>query len=247
MKSPHNAVAGSLSGAKNSPTPPSPRAWLEVCRGRTAFPRREILVGAFTIGADAGCQLRLGGRDMPARHSIVRQVGSQLEIEVLAREPKLKVNGEVCRRSVLNEGDVLEIGPFSFNVRLPGPEALSAAELVDRLEAEQRMVDEFEAGSRAGAAALLAAVEQRAAQIERRRTTDEELVEDLTAAADLIEQFTGELRRESELMSDRQMGIDRAAEDLLGAQDQLAKQVESLWRRLKATEVEEKPPVRRAA
>lgn len=177
----------------NSVLSPTPRKFtesllltLEVTRGQTMFPHRPVTGPRFLIGSGVGCHLRLGGPDLPTLHSLIVIVGTEVTLEAIAAEPPLKVNGRKVTTALITHGDRIEIGPFHFTVRVIPPHAalqpevemplsrhadddrepadLSALELVERMEDELRMIEEFDSRREQGAAALLDAVERRHAE-----------------------------------------------------------------------------------
>ena len=68
---------------------------LEICSGRTRFPLRPVRSTRFLIGAGEGCDLQLGGTDMPPLHSIIHVDRVETLLETVALTPPLKVNGLV--------------------------------------------------------------------------------------------------------------------------------------------------------
>jgi hypothetical protein len=127
---------------------------------------------------------------MPALHSIITVNGREIGLEAIAAEPALTVNARAVRTALLHDGDRIGIGEVELLARLeaghPPAEAqtatpsaaaidenrpvseLSAAELVDLIEQEERAVEDFESRQRVGEDALVAAVLGRA----RRRGTE---------------------------------------------------------------------------
>ena len=158
---------------------------LEVTRGQTRFRRRPVTNTRFLIGAGSTCDLRLGGEGMSALHSIITIAGREIAIEAIAAEPGLTVNGRLVQNAILHDGDVIAVGEVEFLARLeagrspvgatavslpainaalgerPAAE-LSAAELVDLIEQEERLIDDFEERQRVGANALVEAIMGRA-------------------------------------------------------------------------------------
>jgi hypothetical protein len=153
---------------------------LEVTKGRTRFRRRPVTHPRFLIGAGSTCDLRLGGDEMPALHSIITVSGRDICLEAIAAEPALSVNGRVVHTASLHDGDVIAVGEVELLARFEaghspvgaqmtsGPSAhlagerpaaeLSAAELVDLIDEEQREIEDFEQRQRDGAHALVNAI-----------------------------------------------------------------------------------------
>lgn len=172
------SIAPEVSGsASNEP-------WLEIRRGRTRAPRREIRGRRFLIGAGSNCQLQLGGGEMPILHSILLIEEDGAHIDAVVPSPQLLVNGRPQRSVDLRDGDVFSIGRFEFQVHVPQPtgalqaapqpavavpesvadvSSLSASQLVALIEAEQQQVAELEQSRQNGALALLEAVQRVAA------------------------------------------------------------------------------------
>lgn len=219
-------------------------AWLEIARGRTLYPRRPISAERFLIGAGSNCHLQLGGDGMPFLHSLIVRCGDALAIEAFVSAPELRVNGAVVRTAELTDGDRLSIGPFEFTLHLqvsaeaepsdplyaPIPlevavEAdeqptaeLSAAELIEKIEAHEAEAAEFDDRQRRGVAALLQAARSTAAEVEAPVESEEELVEEISTLSLELQQRLAELRQREDAQRLR-------AESLLSAQDRLAEQL----------------------
>lgn len=165
------------------PTQPmdrAPRMILEICRGRTRFPQRPISGPRYFIGSGPGCDLRLGGPDFPALHSLIQTRENGVWFETLADAPTVCINGEPTHGEWLRDGDRIEIGAFQFLAHLlpmlppiaintsglprraPAQlSELSASELADRLHDEMTEVEHFEHARQAGGHALLQALRRR--------------------------------------------------------------------------------------
>lgn len=237
-----------------APGDESPALWLEICRGRTQFPRRPVLTSRFLIGAGSNCHLQLGGDGVPFLHSIIDQSNGVVSIEAFTAQPELRINGQIVRSAVLADGDELSIGGFTFRLHgVPAmvPEAidplladvpldladpddeapaeLSAAELVARLEAADEEVTDFEEAEQSGLQALLGAV--RHWRPEPSRAEDVAMAPAAAAAASeaaLTEELaTISLEVEQRLAQLRQWEAEQTAraETLLSAQDRLAEQL----------------------
>lgn len=163
--------------------------FLEVSRGRTVFRRRPITNKSFLIGSGEHCDLQLGGQEIPLLFAIIQADGDRLRIRSVEAQPDLMVNGQAVTSAVLSDGDAIAIGSFQFVARkqdVPDPampsayarrpsahaeesssehdvdlSELSAAELLERLEHDLDMVEDFERGERQGWAALMERVERR--------------------------------------------------------------------------------------
>lgn len=177
---------------KSNRTESQARLTLEICRGCTRFPLRPVVGRRFLIGGGICCDLRLGGEEIPSLHSLLLAEDDQIVLEAIVQTPPLKVNGQHVEHAEIKDGDIIEIGTFQLLVhaaqlpqtsisephmtqydKLPEDiaqsipdetklEDLTAAELVERIEQEQAMVDDFEGRRRQGADALLAAALEQA-------------------------------------------------------------------------------------
>jgi signal transduction histidine kinase len=156
---------------------------LEVSRGRTQFRRRPVRGPRFLIGSAPACDLRLGGEEIPALHSIIVVGQAGILLESIAAQPPLMVNGRGVNSTSLHDGDKIEIGNVELIARTvaghapaeprPQPAArsvtesaarvgeLSAAELIDLIEAEEAEVARYDDRRRAGAKALVDALMSR--------------------------------------------------------------------------------------
>ena len=152
---------------------------LEVSRGRTRFPQRPVTGPRFLIGSAITCDLRLGGADIPAIHSLIVHSDEGYELETLVGDPELKVNGEVVQQAWLRDGDRIEIGSIELTAMMvaeapfanqtmsadrPALEQMTTAELVDYIEHEQDQLARHELARHAGAAALLQEVRRLSTQ-----------------------------------------------------------------------------------
>jgi len=158
---------------------------LEVTRGRTRFRRRPVNHPRFLIGAGSTCDLRLGGEGIPALHSIITVNGRDIHLEAISAEPALLVNGRRIQQTALSNGDLIVIGDVELLARLEAGHTpagaqsaapaspqqaendrplseLTAAELVELIEQEERQIDDAERRQHIGRLALVEAVLARA-------------------------------------------------------------------------------------
>ena len=148
-------------------------AFLRIADSDARFPIRPVSEGSFLIGHGTACDLRLGDHEVPALHSILRVTRRSATITLMAERPELFVNGESVPRSVLLDGDIVEIGDVRLVFRfltenavsetadsLPPDisevmaetdsdsiEELSAPELVTGLEHEFQLLNELHSSS----------------------------------------------------------------------------------------------------
>lgn len=155
-----------------------PKLYLEIIKGSTEFPNRPVYEGVFLIGSGSNCDLRIGGSNTPAVHSVVRADDGRVHIESLSRKPALRVNAQPCEAATLSDGDCIQVGsiqmvarfqPLAAATTLPIPVApqpaateedpetanLSAEELLTLLEQDIALVENHVAGQNAAADRLL--------------------------------------------------------------------------------------------
>jgi Inner membrane component of T3SS, cytoplasmic domain len=255
---------------------------LEICRGRTEHPLRPIETERFLIGSSPRCDLQLGGAEMPALHSLIVLDGGEMWLEAVAPAPAIEVNGRAESSVQLAHGDRIRIGGFEFLAHVPqrsasvsapldeefGSEAvaeeevgeLSAAELVERIEAATQLVNDFEERQRLGLEAML----NNAAQLKRDTAStaddaanedsilisesadesDNQMVRDLEALVVQLSGVVGQLEKQSGAQWRREVGYFDAVSSLFETQDRLSRQLEILLRRvasLNADRVDRQP------
>ena len=71
------------------------------------------------IGRARGCDLCLDASDVSTLHCVVFRTRLGYRIRDCNSRTGTRVNGEAVQSSALNDGDVLNIGPFSFEVKVP--------------------------------------------------------------------------------------------------------------------------------
>lgn len=276
-----NPISSAFSESSNAARTESfhhnpPNYLLQIERGRTQFPSRPIDSSEFLIGASDRCQLRLGGSQIPEIHSRITNDGGSVRIEAVAGVPPLCLNGKIVKQAELAEGDRLSIGSFEFSIQKQATsaeatrltdtelldsdldgfdaadlESLSAEELVDLLERDQAMVDEFESRQQQGAMALLHAVEDRMHQhapaaaydvllpmptqdADSAGNGEEGLSEGLQQLLAQLTDLSEALEQRTDRISRREVGYADAVSQLMDAQDKLALQLEFIAGRLSA-------------
>jgi len=189
-----------------------------------------------------------------------------LWLDVVSAQPELRVNGEVQQYVQLSENDKIQAGPFSFIVRkaalgVTKPreadpelksinqtsiESLSAEELVDLMEQDRQLVQNFETGRELGAEALLEQVAKRTSQLVAEleegmnvkedkqnpafdgQTIDSNLLQEVALVLESLNEFSDDLERRSERLSQREANYVEAATTMVDTQQRLAEQLEIL-------------------
>ncbi len=237
---------------------------LEVLQGKTQHPKRSLPLGRLSIGSGNKCWLRLGGQGIPDIHSWLEVTRKEIELYVFEENPRVQVNGHPVRFAILRGGESLMIGDYEFLIhseRAAGVERrfgmphipveklanleseigesvseLSAEQLVDRIAAEMKTIDEDRLRRRTGWSNLMGAIREvqnaeglgakPPISLEQHRPTEPaELAEDLERLVEQVEALTRSLQTRSEQLEVRESGYGEAAASLLETQQKLAEQM----------------------
>lgn len=263
---------------------PSENLYLEIGRGKTSFPKRPITGDRYLIGSGDWCDLCLGGKQMPTLHSVIHRDGEQLWIDAVNASPELRINGQLATFAELTDGDCIEIGSFELTIHFSnlkssgaastGPyrvvsaadaceideeqklEDMSAAELVDLIEAEMEMVEEFDRRKKRGAEALMDAIQRhqpaapvtvatpkkaaRPAVAAQAPTAQPlELLKELEAAISSLNRFAHNLERRSAKMSRHE--VQGATASLLEIQDVIVDRLDEVLSKISAAQPTQTP------
>ncbi len=239
----------------------------EITRGRTDSPLRPVSRDRFLIGAGERCDLRLGGEGIPAVHSVVHVDGRDIWLETLADSPEVRVNGRLTRSAALEPGDDLEIGSFSLTLHrtssaepvlapqvygasvsetltdeeLNNPleeiEELTARQLVDLIDQEEALIEEFEARRRMGAQALMDVVKHRFGEVDaedeatsEEQPTPKQLLHELQSAIISLNEFAQEFDQRTERLSRSE--TQRVANSLLDFQQQIVSRLDGVLEKI---------------
>jgi predicted component of type VI protein secretion system len=206
---------------------------LEICRGRSEHSFRPISGNRFVIGSAPECDLRLGGDTVPAVHSQLHIDGGKAWVEAVAADPPLLINGEDCETARLADGDTIGIGGFVFTWKAPcsmesdlvEATSLTAAELIDRLEADLELVSRHVTAARRGATTLLEASLGRI-------YGDSVVAEQATVVPGDDQALAARLEELVRRMDARELEYSEVIASLLEGQDRLSAQLELLVNRL---------------
>src|SRR5262245_42605041 len=75
------------------------------------------------IGKARGCDVVLDAHDVSTVHCVITRRGDGLRLRDCDSRAGTRLNGETIDEAALSDDDLLQIGPFSFRVRLPAPTA----------------------------------------------------------------------------------------------------------------------------
>jgi chromosome segregation ATPase len=122
---------------------------LVVTFGATSQKTRLLHKPATLIGRNRGCDIRLDAPEISGLHCLVCQYDGALTIRDCDSRAGVIVNGRPVRESELKDGDLLQLGPFTFTVRLPSLPTVDAAiapEKYQELEDQVRSLQHHVAG-----------------------------------------------------------------------------------------------------
>ncbi len=124
-----------------------PRVELEILKGRARNRVRLVTGAAYLIGAAADCDLVLGDPRFPEAHSYLMLSPESVALRWLGLGPEVTRNGLLLGRAMLEDGDLLQTGPYQFRVsieyREPSPK-LSRSQAPG--DDEDYGADDFDAG-----------------------------------------------------------------------------------------------------
>jgi len=72
-----------------------------------------------TIGRARGADIGLDAPDVSTLHCLIWRNSVGYQIRDCGSRSGTRVNGDLVKESILHDGDVLQVGPFSFRVQLP--------------------------------------------------------------------------------------------------------------------------------
>ena len=98
--------------------PQMPKVGLEIVRGKASRKVRDVNPPVFLIGAAADCDLVLGDLRFPEAYAYLYVTLRGVSVRHLGEGPELYVNGELTESGLLADGDLLELGPYEFQVHI---------------------------------------------------------------------------------------------------------------------------------
>ena len=181
-----------------SSPPPAPYFYLEIRRGKTAFPERPVCSRNYLIGSGPACDLRLGGSEIPEVHSALVVDDEEIHLQWLGEAPPVFVNGEPSQEGALRDGDQINVGRFEFIVHRPLQDHPAAAAQTDVRLAPAPEAEPLETPALMN---LLA---------EARQTEEATELSDVTAA-----ELVARLEAEETAVAEFEAGREQGAEALL--------------------------------
>lgn len=221
------------------------RVVLEATAG-SGRPRR-ILVegGTCLIGRGDFCDLQVADAGVPLAHSEIHVERGVLWVEAADVED-LAINGQICRRLALREGDLLTVGDTVIKVRINPPQGLlcdgwnedlsqlTALELCERIEAEQSAVAEDERRRLVGWDALLTQLENIIAQEPAASVAQEARIEKVLMQLHEVSSLLADRTRE---LAAQESQFLESADELKQAQDQMTRRLELVLQRFQDAEL----------
>src|SRR5438132_308197 len=97
-------------------------AWAElvVQNGRLSGARKALTAAITTIGRAESCDLRLNVESIHPFHCVLAFGPTGLALRNFQADDSTLVNGKAVTACTLQQGDLLSIGPFQFQVQLSG-------------------------------------------------------------------------------------------------------------------------------
>jgi hypothetical protein len=92
---------------------------LILLHGNTTKKHRPLDRDVIVVGRARGCDIGLEAPDISSIHCIITRHGTGFALRDCQSRSGTKVNGDLVREAVLCDGDLLQLGPFSFRMHLP--------------------------------------------------------------------------------------------------------------------------------
>ena len=97
--------------------------------------RRYLDKDVMSFGRARGCDITLDAGDVSAIHCIFYRAPAGYRIRDCGSRTGTRLNGDAVKNSLVTDGDVLQVGQFSFEIRLP--EKLAAEPQIDARQIER--------------------------------------------------------------------------------------------------------------
>ena len=156
------------------------------------------------------------------------------EFHVQKQKPTLQPD-VIQQRQTEDEHDIADMLKNEL-VEPPKPQELSAVELVEKLEQEQELVDQYEARREMGARALLQAISERTARLSEADSSqdlsDSRIIPKFESMLQELDRFHASLQGRSEMLEQREISYAKAASTLLEVQQRMADALESMVKQI---------------
>ncbi|MBI1917104.1 MAG: FHA domain-containing protein [Planctomycetes bacterium] len=184
---------------------------LVITYGNAARKVRPLDADLLVMGRSPVCDIHLVSPDVAPVHCVLVRRSSGWLLRDCSGRPGTRVNGRAVQETELEDGDVIQVGAFSFEARLPvdpaGKGALPVPVLIERLQRSRRRLGRLalRLRKRLGDRFLL---HQASARLKLERAELNQQVESLR-----LHQREYELRMTRLELSERDLATDRATLD----------------------------------
>src|SRR6185312_14641432 len=72
-----------------------------------------------TVGRARGSDLQLDAAEISTLHCLIYRTSEGYRVRDCGSRTGTRVNGQSARNHALHDGDILQLGPFSFEARIP--------------------------------------------------------------------------------------------------------------------------------
>jgi chromosome segregation ATPase len=205
--------------------------------GNTGKKHRYLDRDVLLVGRARGCDLGLEAPDISSIHCVITRHGTGFAVRDCQSRSGTKVNGNPIREMILRDGDLLQLGPFSFRVHLPPgfvPDSAPTGSRLHHLEQSRRNL------------ARIALKQRKLLHLERpvltdstaRAAVEEQLGKKASALKDRVKDYEQRLRVLEE--AERDLTRDREAlqREQAAFREQVQKTEDDLAKRLKRAEAE---------
>jgi pSer/pThr/pTyr-binding forkhead associated (FHA) protein len=185
-----------------------------------------------TLGRARGCDLRLDAAEISTMHCVIYRSVEVYRVRDCGSRTGTRINGLPAKNTVLHDGDVLQVGPFSFEVRVP-PALCPDAPKLDPARVEHWRVSRQRLAAwalelrrrlrQAGSGPAAADVENRTARL---RDEIEQRRHQLEAAQRELDAGRQQLAREHEALASR---VQRVEADLAARLEHADHEVRQRW------------------
>jgi pSer/pThr/pTyr-binding forkhead associated (FHA) protein len=180
---------------------------LLVQHGNTAQKHRPLDRAAVTLGQARGCDIELDAPEVSTVHCVITRGPDGLFIRDCNSRMGTRVNGERIKEGYLHDADILQVGPFSFQVYLP-PGFATQQEKAPSMNAAAPLTDP-NAPSTAQMEQALAAKE---AELQQQEEALQKLQNDLERQKQELEEGTTQLEQSHRSMQEENNKIHAHAQ-----------------------------------
>jgi DNA repair exonuclease SbcCD ATPase subunit len=217
---------------------PPATATLVVRYGNTPHRERPLAGDLVVVGRGRGCDLTLSGPDIAEVHCILVSGLTGWRIRDCGSRTGTRVNGQVVQDAPLADGDLLHVGAFLFEVRLP-PEEAGRRLLDPEEERHLRRSRRRLARTALRLRSRLQEQQDRAAEMERRAEEMNQLADELRTRLRSCDQHTARLQQTGRDLAQERELLEKERAELRAQAAQLEEEKE---RHRQATATPPPPP-----